>query len=56
MLERISNSQQQELESKVALMLGLFEPLMLVIMGGIVMLIVLAILLLILNMNQLLGF
>lgn len=56
MLERIAHSQQQELESKTALMLGLFEPLMLVVMGGIVMFIVLAILLPVLNMNQLLGF
>ena len=55
MLERTAHSQQQELESKIALMLGLFEPLMLVIMGGMVMLIVLAILLPILNMNQLLA-
>ena len=55
MLERTAHSQQQELESKIALMLGLFEPMMLVVMGGMVMLIVLAILLPILNMNQLLA-
>lgn len=53
MLERVANYQQQEMYNKIAL-LGLFEPLMLVIMGGMVMLIVLAILLPILNMNQLL--
>ncbi|KEQ18072.1 type II secretion system inner membrane protein GspF [Endozoicomonas numazuensis] len=56
MLEHIAHSQSQELENKTAILLGLFEPLMLVVMGGIVMLIVLAILLPILNMNQLLGF
>ena len=55
MLERTAHSQQQELESKISLMLGLFEPMMLVVMGGMVMLIVLAILLPILNMNQLLA-
>ncbi|MRI34630.1 type II secretion system protein GspF [Endozoicomonas sp. OPT23] len=55
MLERTAQNQQMELDGRIALLLGLFEPLMLVVMGGIVMVIVLAILLPILNMNQLLN-
>ncbi|OED41927.1 type II secretion system protein GspF [Endozoicomonas sp. (ex Bugula neritina AB1)] len=55
MLERIAQNQQMELDGRIAMTLGLFEPLMLVVMGGIVMVIVLAILLPILNMNQLLN-
>lgn len=55
MLERTAQNQQMELEGRITVMLGLFEPLMLVLMGGVVMMIVLAILLPILNMNQLLS-
>ncbi|MGI9278878.1 MAG: type II secretion system inner membrane protein GspF [Endozoicomonas sp.] len=55
MLERTAQSQQMELDSRTAIVLGLFEPLMLVVMGGVVMMIVMAILLPILNMNQLLA-
>ncbi|WP_067583394.1 type II secretion system inner membrane protein GspF [Endozoicomonas ascidiicola] len=55
MLERTATSQQMELDGRISLTLGLFEPLMLVLMGGIVMLIVMAILLPILNMNQLMS-
>ena len=55
MLERASANQQHELDSRIAMLLGLFEPLMLVVMGGVVMTIVIAILLPILNMNQLLA-
>ena len=55
MLDRTAQNQQMELDGRIALLLGLFEPLMLVIMGGVVMVIVLAILLPILNMNQLLS-
>lgn len=55
MLERTAQNQQMELEGRITVMLGLLEPLMLVFMGGVVMLIVLAILLPILNMNQLLN-
>lgn len=55
MLDRTAQNQQMELDGRIALMLGLFEPLMLVVMGGVVMVIVLAILLPILNMNQLLN-
>ena len=55
MLERTAQNQQMELEGRITVMIGLFEPLMLVLMGGVVMVIVLAILLPILNMNQLLN-
>jgi len=55
MLDRTAQNQQMELDGRIAMMLGLFEPLMLVVMGGVVMVIVLAILLPILNMNQLLN-
>ncbi len=55
MLEKTAQNQQQELDGRIAVTLGLFEPLMLVVMGGVVMVIVLAILLPILNMNQLLN-
>ncbi len=55
MLDRTAHNQQMELDGRITLMLGLFEPLMLVVMGGVVMVIVLAILLPILNMNQLLN-
>lgn len=55
MLERTANNQQSELEGRVAMLVGMFEPLILVVMGGIVLTIVLAILLPILNMNTLVG-
>ncbi|MBU2704407.1 type II secretion system inner membrane protein GspF [Zooshikella marina] len=55
MLERTARSQETDLESRMAVIVGLFEPLTLMFMGGIVLIIVLAVLLPILNMNQLLG-
>ncbi|MEM6708770.1 MAG: type II secretion system inner membrane protein GspF [Pseudomonadota bacterium] len=53
MLERVATFQQTEVERLVATVVSLFQPLMLVFMGGLVMFIVMAILLPILNMNQL---
>lgn len=53
MLLKAAQQQQQEIQTKVATAVSLFEPMMLLVMGGIVLLIVLAILLPILNMNQL---
>ncbi len=55
MLERTANSQQIEVEGRISMLVGLFEPMMLVVMGGVVMVIVLAILLPIFSMNQLMG-
>jgi general secretion pathway protein F len=53
MLERAAVSQEQELETLRAAALGLFEPLIILVMGGIVLVIVLAILLPIIELNQL---
>lgn len=53
MLDRVAASQERELQNFIAIILGLFEPLMLLTMGVTVLLIVLAILLPILNLNQL---
>ncbi len=52
MLERAAVSQERELETLRAAALGLFEPLIILVMGGVVLMIVLAILLPIINLNQ----
>lgn len=53
MLGRVADFQQSEVERVVATMVKLFEPLMLLLMGGVVLFIVMAILLPMLSMNQL---
>ncbi|MHB1677357.1 MAG: type II secretion system inner membrane protein GspF [Sulfuriferula sp.] len=53
MLERAAIQQEQEMENKTAWLTGLMEPLLIVVMGGVVLLIVLAIMLPIIEMNQL---
>jgi general secretion pathway protein F len=53
MLERSATGQEREMETLIAGTMGLFEPLLIVAMGGIVLFIVIAILLPIFNMNQL---
>ena len=53
MLSRVATYQQNEVERVVSALVKLVEPLMLLIMGGIVMFIVIAILLPMLSMNQL---
>ncbi len=55
MLARTARNQENDLGAQVALLVGLFEPFMLVFMGVVVLLIVLAILLPILSLNQLVG-
>ena len=53
MLERAAVQQEHEMENKTALLTGLMEPILIVVMGGVVLLIVLAIMLPIIEMNQL---
>ncbi len=53
MLERASRQQELEMEGRTAWLTGLMEPVLIVVMGGIVLLIVLAIMLPIIDMNQL---
>ncbi|MGD8568459.1 MAG: type II secretion system inner membrane protein GspF [Gammaproteobacteria bacterium] len=53
MLERAADSQEREMEALIAGMLAIFEPVLILVMGGVVLTIVLAILLPIFDMNQL---
>lgn len=53
MLSRVANAMQRDVEMLLGIMLSLFGPIMLVIMGGAVFTIVMAILLPIINLNQL---
>jgi general secretion pathway protein F len=53
MLSRVADYQQKDLERVVNTTVKMFEPMMLLVMGGLVMVIVMAILLPILNMNSL---
>jgi general secretion pathway protein F len=52
MLDRIATQQTQELDSRVLSLTALLEPLLILLMGGVVLLIVLAILMPIFEMNQ----
>lgn len=52
MLERTAKNQETQVEQSINIMLTLFEPLMILVMGSIVLFIVLAILLPIFNMDQ----
>ena len=53
MLEHAATSQERELQTLIATLFGLLEPIMILVMGGIVLIIVLAILLPIFELNQL---
>ena len=55
MLEKAATHQERELNSAMSVFLGLFEPLVILIMGGVVLTIVLGILLPIFEMNQLVN-
>lgn len=55
MLERAADAQEKELEGFTAALMGLLEPILILVMGGVVLVIVLAILLPIFDMNQLVG-
>lgn len=55
MLEKAATHQERELNSLMSLFLGLFEPVVILIMGGVVLTIVLGILLPIFEMNQLVS-
>jgi general secretion pathway protein F len=51
MLERAAQHQERELEALTARLVGVFEPVLILLMGGLVMLIVLGVLLPIFDMN-----
>lgn len=53
MLDKAATQQERELELLIAMFMGLFEPILIVTMGGVVLVIVLSILLPIINMNDL---
>ncbi len=53
MLERAAVTQEREIETLISALLGLFEPLLILVMGAMVLLIVIAILLPIFDLNQL---
>ena len=53
MLARVANYQQAEVERYVSTLVKMFEPMMLLIMGAVVLFIVMAVLLPILSMNTL---
>jgi len=55
MLERAAVQQERETDGMMTKMLGIFEPVLILVMGSVVLLIVLAILLPILNLNQIVG-
>jgi general secretion pathway protein F len=55
MLERAAINQEREIETLISAVMGLFEPVLILVMGGLVLVIVLAILLPIFNLNQLVG-
>lgn len=55
MLERAADNQERELETIIAAVMGMFEPLLILVMGAVVLVIVLAILLPIFDLNQLVA-
>jgi general secretion pathway protein F len=55
MLSRAASMQDREVTTLIGTLLALLEPLMLVFMAGIVLVIVMAVMLPIVNMNNLVG-
>ncbi|MHA7878267.1 MAG: type II secretion system inner membrane protein GspF [Saccharospirillum sp.] len=55
MLQRTADAEEQQVKDLVSTVLGLFEPLMILLMGGIVLIIVMAIVLPIMEMNSFAG-
>lgn len=55
MLERAAETQERELEARIAIVMGVFEPLIILVMGAVVLIIVLAILLPIFELNQMVN-
>ena len=55
MLGRAAENQEREQETLIAMIMGMFEPMLILSMGGIVLVIVLAILLPIFDLNQLVA-
>lgn len=55
MLERASDNQDREIEGLTETMMSLFEPFLILFMGGVILIIVLAILLPIFELNQAVG-
>lgn len=53
MLERAATNQEREQETQISFMMGMLEPVLIIVMGMVVLFIVLATLLPIFNMNQL---
>ena len=53
MLSRSASGQEREVDGLIAALLGILQPLLIVLMGGVVMVIVLAILLPIFEINNL---
>ena len=51
--ERAAVQQERETETLIAALLGIFEPMLILVMGGVMLIIVLAILLPIFDLNQL---
>ncbi|MFJ4142194.1 type II secretion system inner membrane protein GspF [Pseudomonas sp. NPDC089734] len=56
MLERVADNQERGFTRQVDMLMALFEPLMILVMGGVVLFIVLAVLLPIMQLNQGLTF
>ncbi|MGH1543226.1 MAG: type II secretion system inner membrane protein GspF [Arenicella sp.] len=55
MLEKAAIATESELESRIGMIVGLFEPIMILVMGFVVLIIVMAILLPIFDLNQLIS-